>query len=720
MNSEELVNINILNQTDLDASINSPGISLFDPNLQDNPSILNSEQSHNNSKSELENLFSSRSTNLLDSESNNLLSEITTDFPLNNNINKTKPTSNLNSELSNTENQNISNNLVVNWKDEIYKGNFMPAFYLLDQGKISVDDIIEPNTQNRLLHLALSFSYTNVTRGLIELFKCNLNPKNLFGHTPFHILCNNEQNDIFLFSYLLKNEDLLFDEKDRTGVTPLFFSIISKHNLAFLLLLFKKANIYNVDDMGNNALYFALSADNKFALNFILRHCAKLGLNARFFANKASLSEVLISQKGRKISKHFVKYFHHKLHLEAIIASQKQKSQFNFYNNFNYDLFNTLYFYKTKNYIGFISKLLSKNPLSCYTYAYYNFKFLLYDLLLPNMNENLKYFLIASYCTYISYLFFDLLNTSNILVFDNSSLSFLSAKALMLIYQTSSIICLFASLLRFFFSKTPKAKTCFFNEVSLSIPTERNPNPFYADEEREEGYTSYFRSGRENKIKEPYYDYSNCLYNSDNALNMLYQAAERNPLDLFFDEELCEICLIKKSKCTNHCYVCNRCVKEFYFHSKFFNVCFHRKNIYYYILFFSSLMAIHVSFILFMVYKISSEFFKAENPQSNLDEIPQLSLYQSEYFLTNLVTFLVSLSVSRFVFVLVCFVLGVLFFQRWAVMFLCIGYRVTYYNMFRIHKKAVGKLEQRQGKICNIPEVNTVSLCDFVRNIFRK
>ncbi len=304
MNSEELAQINILNQTDLDASINSPlvGTSPFDLNLQDNLSKLNLEENPTNViQVELENQDSSRSSKSVDNESNNLLSEETApqEIPLNkNNFKNKNRNSNLNSEellfdskkIQNNNNNN-TNNLVVNWKDEIYKGNFMPAFLLLDQGKINVNDIIEPNTQNTLLHLALSFSYTNVTRGLIEIFKCHLNPKNRFGHTPFHILCNNELNDIFLFSYLIKNEYLLFDEKDRTGVTPLFFSIISKHNMAFLLLLFKKANLLNVDEMGNNALYFALSADNKFALNFLLRHCPKLGLNSRFFANKASLAD---------------------------------------------------------------------------------------------------------------------------------------------------------------------------------------------------------------------------------------------------------------------------------------------------------------------------------------------------------------------------------------------------------------------------------------------
>lgn len=716
MNSEENKKINLSNEEYLDSSINNSANILFDANdnnLNNEGSLwkLNhpEEKKSNNSNSSSLNSNSSRSTFNNDGESNKLLFSETSEIAF-----KQKDiSSNIPILESSTEASAPIGNLVVNWKDELYKGNFMPAFCLLDQKKILVDDIIDYNTENRLLHLALSYSFTNVTRGLIEIFKCSLNLKNRFGHTPFHILCNNEQNDIFLFSYLIKNEDLQFDEKDRSGVTPLFFAIISKHNLAFLILLFKKANIYNIDDIGNNALYFSLSSDNKFALNFILRHCPKLSLNGKFFGNKVSLSEVLISSKERQITKYLIKYFHHKLDLEAIIASQKQKSQFNFYNNFNYDLFNTVYFYKTKNYIALINKLLSRNPLSRYTFTYYNIKFLLYDLIIPNMNENLKYFFIASYCVYISYVYFEFLKGSNLLQLNNS-FSVISKTILFLLYQASSVVCLFIALIKFFFTKIPKLKSCYNNNISLSITNENFP--YYVDDDEE----NLERNPRNNskQVKEPYYDYASCQHNSDNAMNMIYQAVERNPLDIFFEEELCEICLIKKDKTTNHCYICNRCVKNFYFHSKLFNVCFHRQNIYYYILFYSSLMAIHISYIYFMIYKVSNDYSRAQNPDKDFVDLP-LSLYQSEHFITNFVTFLVSLCPFDLLFVLFCIIFSVLALQNWLIMFCCIGYKVTYHNMFRMHKKAVGKLELRKSNICNIPQVNTVSICDFFINLFK-
>jgi len=734
MNSDTEMSIDNLKETELDLSLNNKVNLTFDSDMNDETKIIKKKiiQDYplkNNPSSDLKN-----STLFLDSETNNLLDENSFENSKNfeNNLKICFNPIDINKSDSSSKIHNTK--LVINWKDEIFKGNFMPVFCLLDRKKINVDEIIEPNTRNTLLHLALSFSFTNVTKGLIEIFKCNLNSKNRFGHTAFHILCNNEQADISLFSYLVKNENLLLDEKDSTGVTPLMFTIISKQNLPFLILLFKKANIYNVDDMGNNALYFCLSADNKFALNFLLRHYQILNLNSKFFGNKATLSEILISQKGRQITKHLVKYFHHKIDLENIIASQKQKSQFNFYNNFNYDLFNTLYFYRTKNFFGILKKLISRNPLSSMTFKYYNFKFLIYDLILPNMNENIKYFLIAFYCCCISYLFFFFLKNSTILVIDSSNKywGYLFGKFFFLLYQCSSIMGIFISVLKFYFTKIPKIKTCYNNQTLLNIDDNKI---YYADNQLEESYTSNLNLSQENNnipvslaesikntknnIKEPYYEFVNANYNSDNVLNILNQAVERNPLDFFFEEELCEICLIKKNKDTNHCHVCNRCIKEFYFHSKFLNVCFHRKNIYFYILFYCSLMAIHAAFILFLFFKVSNDFSKANNPDEEFIDIPTV-LYQSESYISNFVTFLINLSFYELAFVLICLLKSILCLQNWVIIFFCVGYRVTYYNMFRMHKKAVGILQYRQEKICNIPKVNTISLYEFIKNIFKK
>jgi hypothetical protein len=673
----------------------------------------------NDSEAELSN----RSSNcLLESDGNEELS-----FGLNlipqNNLSK-KAEVNTIEMISETKDLNLNTPIqikTINWKDEIYKGNFMPAFCLLNSNKLLVDEIIDYNTENRLLHMSLSFSFTNVTRGLIELFKSELNIKNRFGHTPFHILCNKEQSDIFLFSYMIKNEDLQFDERDRNGVTPLFFIINSKHKLEFLILMYKQANIYNIDNIGNSAIYFILSSDNKFVLNFILRHCPKLNINSRYYGNKACLSEVLITCKGRSVSKHLMKYHHHKLELESILGSQKSKDKFNFYNNFNYDLFNTLYFYKTKNYIGFINKIFSKDKLNNYTFVNYNIKFLLFDLILPNMNEKLKYLLITSYLFLNLYVFTILIKDLNIGFYYDEKNGLDIQNILFLLYQTSSFIGLFLAFCYFYFKRTPKSKSCYNNEAQLSINIENSP--YYSDSDNDkvdnidnkefDKRNSYSRENK-NNFKEPYYKFDNCQHNSDNVLNIIYQAVERNPLDIVFEDELCEICLIKKEKSTNHCYICNRCVNEFYFHSKLFNLCFHRTNIYFYILFYSSLMAVQFSFVYLIAIKLNLNYVF----ENGLDI--KETLYDSNYITTNIITFFLNLNLKEIVYVSYSIIFGVMFFQQWFVMLLCYGYKTTYYNMFRMHKKCVGKFEQRKGKICNIPIVNTVSICEFFLNLFKR
>lgn len=579
----------------------------------------------------------------------------------------------------------------INWKDEIYRGNFMPAFFLLNSNKINVDEIIDDNTENRLLHISLSFSFTNVTRGLIEIFNSELNLKNRFGHTPFHILCNKNNSDIFLFCYMIKNENLLFDERDRNGLTPLFYTIISKHNIEFLILISKKANIYNLDYLGNNSLYFIISSDNKFALNFLIKHCKKFDLNSKYFSNKSCLSEILINSKGRSVTKHIIKYFHHFLDIESLLGSQKRKDKLNFYNNFNYDLLNTLYFYKTKNFSGFFAKLLSFDKIKNYTFKIYNIKFLFFNLILPNMSEKIKYSFFFIYHSLISFLFLNFFFESELIFFDANQ-GFKFKNILFFIYQICSVISLFSIFFYFLRKKIKKERTCYHEK-----------RDFYFLE------NSNLYNENSDEMKKPFYLYENFEFDCDNILNLLNQSAERNPLEILFEEELCQICLIKKENSTNHCYICGRCVENYFFHSKLFNICFHKKNIIYYILYFSSLMTIHCGIIYLIARKLNL------NVKEN-----DVSIYNSNYFSTNFVTFLLNLDFKDFIYFLFSFYICVLSLQQSLLMFLCLGYGVSYYNMFRMHKKSVGKLESRKGKISNIPYVNSISICRFIGNLIKK
>jgi len=88
----------------------------------------------------------------------------------------------------------------VNHKLEAINGNFMPSAILLEKRKIDVNEIIDSDG-NTLLHLAVKYSYLNVVKTLIELFNADVNYKNNFGETPFHLVCTNERQDLFVSSY---------------------------------------------------------------------------------------------------------------------------------------------------------------------------------------------------------------------------------------------------------------------------------------------------------------------------------------------------------------------------------------------------------------------------------------------------------------------------------------------------------------------------------------
>ena len=70
---------------------------------------------------------------------------------------------------------------------------------------------------------------------------------------------------------------------------------------------------------------------------------------------------------------------------------------------------------------------------------------------------------------------------------------------------------------------------------------------------------------------------------------------ELSPID-----ELCFICLTEKYMHLEHCKVCNKCVKNFHFHSKYFNTCFGDANIRPYILFLLLSLASSVIYLIFM------------------------------------------------------------------------------------------------------------------------
>jgi ankyrin repeat protein len=618
-------------------------------NSTDN-SLLITENHSNESNSLLSEEISLKSSNISNSNKNHIDS---IDF----------------SNNSSVSSSNVIQQPEISWRREASIGNFMPAVVLLDRKQLMVNEPIDPISENRLIHLAVTFSYLNVTRCLIELFDCDINIRNAAGQSALHIACNNPSQDAYLLSYLIKNDLLQVNITDNSGVTPLFYAVLNKFNIAILALTYLKSDLTHIDNLGNNIFYFSLTSDNKFAMKFLMRHFPSHNLiNQTYYKKQATLADVLITTKNTSCAKHIVKYYYDDLSVDSIISCKKDLNKFNVYNKFNYDMLNTLYYFKTKDYRSFFRALLRKDTDSeehFYSYKLYNLSLMIYDYLIPSTSKLIKMGMLWVYSILLCDYFFILFIISK-----SKEEEYGYLQTTIDLWQISSLFTLILCMIKFTFYK----------------------------------YTDNF-------YEENQYNLTNPNYARENVCHQIYEAMERNPLDLFFEEEICEICLIRKDKSTNHCHMCRKCVKDFYFHSKLLNICFSKQNISYYIMLLSSFAAVHIYIVglLFQVLDIESQ------------GVDKKSIYTSENYTTNLVIFFMNASFYKIFLCLFFFITGVLYFQKLMTLVICLGYKTTYYNMFRYHKRSVGVIQQRGNLYYNIPQMNLISLKEFFVNlIFRK
>jgi len=462
------------------------------------------------------------------------------------------------SEIIQTEEKEIKQDQeAVNWRDQCIRGNLMPGIMMLEQKKLDVNDEINPENGNTLLHYAANYGFYNVIRALIEIYHADVNKQNKYGYTPLYYIVSNTEINIFNFQYLIKMENIDCNIEDMNGLNLLVHSIITKFHYAFLYFAhLGLIENHKNDKFGNPLIYFAIINENKFALSYLLCN-NKCNINDGYYNNTSVLSDILITNKNNSITKFLAKYFNEQINLSSIHTCKKNILNFPFYNVYNYELLNTLYFYKRKSYFKFITALLRRfsprfgrisnqrlleddlvNDHIGYKYKMINLKFMMYDLILPNLSKGAKVilFLLYTICLYLV--------TKRSLIFkiffNNEEIDLFS-----LIYKIISIFVLYIWFIYMFNSS---------DNILNS--------------------TGELESGIVNIIK------------NDNVVNLPYI------------DEICVACGSRKKLCDSHCYRCKGCFRNRFFHSNLFNICITKYNIKRYIFY----LFLKINFYLICLY----------------------------------------------------------------------------------------------------------------------
>ena len=555
----------------------------------------------------------------------------------------------------------------VNWREECINGNLMPGVLLVEQKKISVNEIVSPDTGNTLLHYAANFGFYNVIRTLIEKFNADLNIQNNAGYSPLFLIVSNTDTNIFNFHYYLKTQKVDFSLYDKNGLNLLAHSIISNFHYAFLYFCY--LNLIDGaknDKYANPLIYFAITNNNKFALIYLLFN-KNSNINDTYYNNTSFLSDILITNKNNSITKFLVKYFNEEISLKSIHTCKKSILNFPFYNVYNYELLNTLYFYKTKNYWSFIlallkrykprfnrcsnQRLLEENLVNNdigYRYKIINIKYMIYDLILPKISNGIKILLFLLYL--LLFYFGTNRHFSFILIINNES----DISLVYLGYKIISILILFGWFIIMLNSSTKLFILEDNNEYATQI---------------------------EKEIAE--------IFKEDNILNLPYI------------EEICPACGKKKTLEETHCFRCKTCFKYKYFHSNLFNICITKKNIKRYLMY----LILKINFYFMCLYNLLDK-----NP-TNKTILAFLFIYRYKtsilnIFLEFIVGFFLMKEIGHFI-----------------ALIICLTVKTPYEYIYKCHKKVYQPTLKEKGNknlIVQSPEINeNISFIQGIKNIIR-
>ena len=444
-------------------------------------------------------------------------------------------------EKEDKENKEKKDIKPMNWKKECMNSNLMPGIIMLENKKIKVDEEVNQSNGNTLLHYASSFGFYNAIRALVEIYNADINKQNKLGYSPLFYTINNNDPNIFNFQYLVKLKKINLELVDKNNLNILVHAIITHFHYAFLYFSYHGLiEKYHGDIYENPLIYFSIIYNNKFALSYLLikKNC---DINGLYFNKSANLSDILISNKYNSITKFLVKYFNEEINLESINTCKKGLLNFPLYNIFNYELLNTLYFFKTNNYFKFIIALIKNhNPKYIndpskvlldekipnndfgYKYKIVNIKYMLYDLILPKIPKSAK---VIIFFIYLCLLYF---GTKEKIYF-------------YILYRKDKYILFYKMLISFIL-------------LILFIYMFFNSNKNLSNDKEIES------------------DIVNIINNG-------------NVIDLPHIDEICSACATRKNLTDSHCYKCKTCFSNRFFHSNLFEICVTKNNIKKYLLY---------------------------------------------------------------------------------------------------------------------------------------
>ena len=555
---------------------------------------------------------------------------------------------------------------IVNWRQECIKGNMMPGVQMLELKKININDIVNPGNGNTLLHYAANFGFYNVIRALIEVYNADINKPNYYGYTPLYYIVSNTDVNIFNFQYMARIKDLNLNVVDMNGLSILVHSIIAKFHYAFLYFSYLGLiDNHKNDKYSNPLIYFAIVNNNKFALSYLLLN-KKNNINDRYYNNTSCLSDVLITNKNNSVTKFLVKYFNEEINLNSIHTCKKSLLNFPFYNIFNYELLNTLYFFKTKNFFKFFTAIIKKhspkfNRVSNqrllednlvnndigYKFKLLNLKYMLYDLILPNLSKRLKLFL------FLLYIIFFYFGSKRNAIFYQILTSEEAINLPSIIYKILSLFILFIWFLMMFSS----------NDLS-----------------------------------------SNNINNYDIESEIANTIKNGNAINLPYIDEICPACAAKKSLKEEHCFRCKRCFKNKFFHSNLFQICITKYNI--------------KRYLIYLLLKINFYFICLFNClEKNETNKSIFAFFYMFRFKTEYINAIWELFIGFFIFKEIGHFLGLLF---------SLSVETPYQYIYKYHKKVYPlelKEKNKNNMIVQIPEINNyipikTAIKNIIKNIF--